>query len=175
MQTNGLPKKRLYESKMDYTILQPAMFMQMIASAWKSAKNQGQIIMPYSKFSKMTYVDYRDVAEVAALAMTGTELSYGTFELCSAGMFSWVDIAGLMSTALGKTVQAGDIPTSQWAEKVQIPPGELRDGLIAMNKVYDQYGFSGGNDLILKTILGREPRTVENFIQELTGRSEQLY
>jgi hypothetical protein len=36
-----------------------------------------------------------------------------------------------------------------------------------MNKEYDRYGFSGGNGLVLKTILGREPRTVKQFIQEL--------
>jgi len=161
-------EEALYQSRMDYTILQPAMYMQMLlADTWKSAKEQGQINMPYSKFSKMSYVDYRDVAEAAALAMTGSELSYGTFELCSPGIFSLVDLAELMSVALGKTVQAGDIPTDQWAEKAQIPPGELRDGLIAMYKEYNQYGFSGGNSLVLETILSRKPRTVEQFIQEL--------
>jgi uncharacterized protein YbjT (DUF2867 family) len=164
-------EEALYRSKMDYSILQPAMYMQMLPDAWKSAKEQGQIIMPYSKFSKMSYVDYRDVAEAAALAMTNKELSYGTFELCSGGMYSRVDLAELMSLALGKNVQANEIPTDQWSEKVQIPAGELRDGLIAMNKEYDQYGFSGGNALVLKTILGREPRTIQQFIKELKSSS----
>ena len=36
----------------------------------------------------MTYVDYRDVAEAAALAFTGEELSFGTFELALRGMFT---------------------------------------------------------------------------------------
>jgi hypothetical protein len=35
--------------------------------------------MPWSKHSRMTYADYRDVAEAAALAFTGEELSFGTF------------------------------------------------------------------------------------------------
>jgi uncharacterized protein YbjT (DUF2867 family) len=160
-------EEALYKSGMDYTILQPAMYMQMLAGSWEMAKKQGQIIMPYSKLSKMSYVDYRDVAEVAALAMTGTELSYGTFELCSPGMYNRLDLAALISDALGETVEAGEISPDKWAQQVQIPPGPLRDGLIAMNKEYDHYGFSGGNALVLKAILGREPRTVKQFIQEL--------
>ncbi len=115
----------------------------------------------------MSYVDYRDVAEAAALAMTDIAFSYGTFELCSPGMYSRVDLALLMSEAIGKTIEAGEIHTEQWANTVKLPPGELLDGLIAMNKDYDRYGFSGGNALVLKAILGREPRTISQFITKL--------
>jgi nucleoside-diphosphate-sugar epimerase len=141
--------------------------MQMLAGSWKIAKEQGHIIMPYSKLSKMSYVDYRDVAEVAALAMTGTELSYGTFELCSPGMYNGLEMAALIGDALGKTVEAGEISPENWLQQAHIPPGPLSNGLVAMNEEYDHYGFSGGNGLVLKTILGREPRTVKQFIQEL--------
>jgi uncharacterized protein YbjT (DUF2867 family) len=168
-------EEALYKSGMDYTILQPAMYMQMLAGSWEMAKEQRQIIMPYSKLSKMSYVDYRDVAEVAALAMTGTELSYGTFELCSPGMYNRLDLAALISDALGQNIEAGEISPDKWAQQVQIPAGPLRDGLIAMNKEYDRYGFSGGNALVLKAILGREPRTVKQFIQELKKTSNRSY
>jgi nucleoside-diphosphate-sugar epimerase len=139
------------------------------------AKEQGQIVMPYSKLSKMSYVDYRDVAEVAALAMTGSALSYGTFELCSPGMYNRLDLAALFGDALGQNVEAGEISPDQWAQQVQIPAGPLRDGLIAMNKEYDRYGFSGGNALVLKAILGREPRTVKQYIQGLKKTGSRLY
>ncbi len=168
-------EEALYKSGMDYTILQPSMYMQMLAGSWEMAKEQGKIIMPYSKLSKMSYVDYRDVAEVAALAMTGTELSYGTFELCSPGMYNRLDLAALISDALGQNVEAGEISPDKWAQQVQIPAGPLRDGLIAMNKEYDRYGFSGGNALVLKAILGREPRTVKQFIQELKKTGNRSY
>ncbi len=163
-------EEALYLSGMDYTILQPAMYMQMLAGLVQSAQDSGKITGAYSKNSKMCYVDYRDVAEAAALAMTGTELSYGTFELCSPGMYSRVDLAAIISKAVGKKVTAEEIPTKQWAQQVTIPPGEMREGIIAMTKEYDQFGFSGGNSLILKTILKREPKTVSQFINELAGR-----
>jgi len=160
-------EEALYHSGMDYTILQPAMYMQMLQQSWQAAKQSGEIVMPYSKDSKMAYVDYRDVAEAAALAMTDKRLSYGTFELASPGMFSRVDLAELMSKKLGKMIVANDVPVDEWAKQVQIPPGELREGLITMNKEYDRYGFSGGNSLVLDTILGHPARTVPQFIDEL--------
>jgi len=166
-------EEALYKSGMDYTILQPAMYMQMLAGSWKMAKEQGTIIMPYSKLSKMSYVDYRDVAEVAAIAMTGKELSYGTFELCSPGMYNRLDLAALIGSALGRTIEAGEISPEQWAQQAHIPAGELYDGLVAMNKEYDKYGFSGGNGLILKAILGREPLTIKQFIEELKKKNSQ--
>jgi uncharacterized protein YbjT (DUF2867 family) len=168
-------EEALYKSGMDYTILQPSMYMQMLAGSWEMAKEQGQIIMPYSKLSKMSYVDYRDVAEVAAIAMTGTELSYGTFELCSPGMYNRVDLAALISEALGENIQAGEISPENWAQQVKMPAGPLREGLMAMNKDYDRYGFSGGNALVLKAILGREPKTVRQFIQELNKTSTRSH
>ncbi len=160
-------EEALYHSGMDYTILQPAMYMQMLQQSWQAAKDSGEIMMPYSKDSKMAYVDYRDVAEAAALAMTDKRLSYGTFELASPGMFSRVDLAELMSKKLGKMIVAKDMPVDEWAKQVKIPPGELREGLITMNNEYDQYGFSGGNCLILDTILCQPSLTVQQFVDEL--------
>jgi hypothetical protein len=35
---------------------------------------------------------------------------------------------------------------------------------------YDQRGLPGGNALVLRTILGREPRTLRNYFRELADR-----
>src|ERR1700736_4988641 len=53
------------------------------------ATGRHRLAQPYSLSAKFCSVDYRDVAEVAARAMTGgdaSELSYGTFELSAPGM-----------------------------------------------------------------------------------------
>jgi uncharacterized protein YbjT (DUF2867 family) len=110
-------EEALYESGMEFTLLQPAMFMQNFEGGWRSVVEQKKISMPYSKLVKMCYVDYRDVAEAAALALTGSALDYGTFELSSQGMFNRVELAALMSEALGQTVEAGDISISTTVRK----------------------------------------------------------
>jgi uncharacterized protein YbjT (DUF2867 family) len=56
--------------------------------------------------SRVCSVDYRDVAEVAALAMTGDALSSGTFELCAPCMVDRVAMAAVLSNVLGRDVAA---------------------------------------------------------------------
>lgn len=163
-------EEALYESGMDFTILQPAMFMQTLGGGWEAVRKTGQFAMPYSASVPLCYVDYRDVAEAAALAFTGDTLAYGTFELCASGMVNRAEIAALMSEALGRTIEAVTVPFDEWAEAAHLPPGPVRDGLKIMDADYDQYGFPGGNALVLRAILGREPRTLRQYLQELAGQ-----
>lgn len=151
----------LYASALDFTILQPAMYMQALDGAFQQALRSGTLVMPWSKHSRMTYVDYRDVAEAAALAFTGEELSFGTFELASPGMVDRVRLAELMTAAAGREVTAEDLPPG-----FSLPAGQP-DGLGAMFAEYDRHGFHGGNPLVLRAILQHEPRTVAGYIAEL--------
>lgn len=155
-------EEALFESGLDFTILQPAMFMQNMTGALAEAARSGQVSVPYSKHQKVCYVDYRDVAEAAALALTGDTLAYGTFELCAAGMVDRIEIAALMSEALGRTVEAGDSPPPP------VDPGApaTQQGFARMTAHYDAHGFPGGNALVLRAVLGREPRTLARFFSE---------
>ena len=157
----------LYDSGLDFTILQPAIFMQQLAGLWQSARRARTIAMPYSAGSRMAYVDYRDVAEVAAESFVTDRFSGGTFELSSPGTYSRHDLARLMGDALGVEVTAQSLDFDAWADSVNLPGGPVRDGLKMMNEHYDRYGFHGGNALVLTTMLGREPRTVHGFVAEL--------
>ncbi|KQC37851.1 hypothetical protein UK82_12615 [Frankia sp. ACN1ag] len=151
----------LYASTLDFTILQPAMYMQGLDGAYEQARRTGTLVMPWSKHAKMTYVDYRDVAEAAALAFVDDRLSFGTFELAAPGTVDRVRLAELMTEAAGRAVTAEDLPTG-----FTLPPGQPA-GLGAMFAEYDRHGFHGGNALVLRTILRREPRTLAAYIAEL--------
>jgi hypothetical protein len=50
-----------------------------------------------------------------------------------------------------------------------LPPGQMRDGLQAMFADYTAHGFHGGNNLVLRTILGRAPRTLDSYLGELAA------
>jgi uncharacterized protein YbjT (DUF2867 family) len=158
-------EEALYESGLEFTVLQPTMFMQTIEMGWKQVLEQGRFSLPFSRHAKVSYVDYRDVAEVAALALTGDRLGYGTFELCAAGMLDRVEVAAMMSDVLGRTIEAAELTFEEWAAR--IPEGPLREGLRRMYANYDKYGFRGGNALVLSAILGREPRGLRGFFREL--------
>jgi uncharacterized protein YbjT (DUF2867 family) len=167
-------ERELYHSGLNFTILQPASFMQNIEAAWPAILKTGKFVQPYSSTSKMSYVDYRDVAEAVAIAFSSNKLDYGTFELCAKGMWSRAEVAGLMTEAAGRKIEAAEIPFEEWAKRANVPDGPMWNGLKAMFAEYDKYGFHGGNSLVLKTILGREPRTLAAYLQELAAKLAEM-
>lgn len=139
------------------------MYMQAFDTAYEQARQTGSVVMPWSKHSQMTYVDFRDVAEAAAIAFIDDRLSRGTFELAAGDMIDRVELAALMSRAAGKTLTAEDLPDGAL-------PSDQPEGLTAMFGNYDKHGFHGGNALVLRTILQRETRSVADYIEELGQR-----
>jgi uncharacterized protein YbjT (DUF2867 family) len=67
-----------------YTLLHPTVFSQNFAPNWSSIV-EGAVAEPWSEETRFSRVDYRDVAEAAAVALTDDRLLYGTFELCAEG------------------------------------------------------------------------------------------
>jgi uncharacterized protein YbjT (DUF2867 family) len=158
-------EEALYDSDLEFTVLQPAMYMQGLIGSWTSSVRDGVFAMPYSKDSAMTFVDYRDVAEVAAVAFATDELLNGTFELAAGGMVTRTELAALMSRHAGRDVVAVDVEPDLALDGM--PGGPMRDGLTAMFDAYTTHGFHGGNNLVLRSILGRAPRTLDAFFAEL--------
>jgi hypothetical protein len=54
-------------------------------------------------------------------------------------------------------------------QTAKIPDGPVRDGMKRRYAPNDQHGFPGGNGLVLRMILNRDPRTLKDFFQELAG------
>lgn len=160
-------EQALYRTAMEFTVLQPAMFFQGLAGAWQTALEHGVFTLPYSKDSAMTFVDYRDVAQVAAIAFTTQKLVGGTFELAAGGTLTRSQIAEMMSTHAGRVVVAENVDPQLALSDV--PAGTMREGLTAMFDDYTAHGFHGGNNLVLRTILGRDPRSLDDYLGELAG------
>jgi uncharacterized protein YbjT (DUF2867 family) len=163
----------LYASGLDFVILHPATFFQNIQAAWPVIVDQGIIAEPYSKKARLARVDYRDVAEIAAIALTEDRLNYGTFELCADGLMSREEIAQLFSEVLGRKITAAEPSWDEWIARARLPFDERQKSLLKqMFDLYGQYG-SYGNSLVLRSLLGREPRTLRDFFAELLAKSQK--
>ena len=153
-------EEALLDSGMEYVLLHPAMFFQNIAPGWAKVKESGVFGEPWSTETRFSRVDYRDVAEVAAIALTEDRLLYGTFELCAEGNLNRYGLAELMGEILGKPVKP---------IKVELPPqAGMPPKLTRMFDWYDQHGLLG-NSTTLRAILGREPRSLRAFFEELNA------
>jgi hypothetical protein len=85
-------------------------------------------------------------------------------------MINRIELTLMMTKILGHAVEACDPSFEDWADKSRIPAGPLRDGLKRMYIDYDEFGFPGGNSVVLEAILGREPRSLQEFFLELAQR-----
>lgn len=145
-------------SDLEYTFLHPTRFFQNYAVLWPSIVATHVLAEPWSPDTRFTRVDYRDVAEVAAIAVTEDRLLYGTFELCSPGNLNSREVAALIGDVLGREIKAkkGD-------------PGVFRDASQPMKTMFEHYDHHGllGSPLALRAILGREPRTLRAYFEEL--------
>jgi uncharacterized protein YbjT (DUF2867 family) len=159
----------LHGSGMQYTILQPTNLMQNIDAAWPAVLAGGVFAEPFPKTARVARVDYRDVAEAAAIALTGDRLAYGSFELCADGMLDREEIAALMSAALGRPIAAGEPSFADWVAAAR-PPYDSQQ-LAMMEKVFVHYAAHGqpGNSLVAHAVLGRAPRSLHSHIEELAG------
>ena len=144
-------------SDMEYIFLHPALFFQNLDRSWPAVAKTGVFAEPWSIETRFSRVDYRDVAEVAAIALTSDRLNFGTFELCAEGDLDRRDVAALMSEVLGRSVEA--------------EVADAKDASPAMQLMFDYYDRHGmlGSPVTLSAILGREPRSLLAYLEELSS------
>ena len=162
-------EEALVESGMEFTILHPAVFYQNLVAAWPGVAKTGVFAEPFSAAARISRVDYRDVAEVAALALTGSRLLNGTFELCADGGMDRGEVAAAMGEALKRPIEAAAPDFDTWAAQVKLPyDDDQKEELKAMYDFYDRYGLVG-NALTLPMVLGHEPRSIRQFFADLAA------
>src|SRR5438874_10308429 len=162
----------LYNSGMEFVVLHPGVFFQNMEGAWRGIMEHGMIGEPFSKKARLSRVDYRDVAEVAAMGFTENRLANGTFELCAEDA-SREEIAQKISEILGRKIEAAEPSFEEWATKAKLAQDERQKTLIRkMFESYDKHGLHG-NGLVLRAILGREPRTLRQFFEGLTAKAKK--
>ena len=157
----------LFRSGLDYVLLRPAVLYQNLAAGWPAVVESGVLAEPFSLAARIARVDYRDVAEVAAIALTENLLLNGSFELSADAGKNREQVAAIASTVSGRTIRAAAPGFDDWAAKADLPYNAAqKQQLAAMYANYDQHGLLG-NPFTLRAILGREPRSLHEFFADL--------
>ncbi len=162
-------EEAVVESGMEFTILNPTVFYQNLAAAWPGVVKTGIFAEPFSAASRISRVDYRDVAEVVAIAFTEDRLLNGTFELCADGGLDRGEVAGVIGEVLGRSIEAAAPDFATWMAQAKLPYDEHQtEEMAAMYAYYDRYGLLG-NALTLRAVLGHEPRSIRQFFADLVA------
>ncbi len=151
-------EEAILESGLEYALLQPAVFFQTMAAGWIQAQKTGVYSEPWANESRFSRVDYRDVAEVATIALTEDRLLYGTFELATDGALNRIEVAALMSDVCHRPIRAEKSPRPE--------SGQVPDQLLRMMDWYDSHSLLG-NATTLRAILGGKTRSLRSYLSEL--------
>ncbi|WP_428375306.1 NmrA family NAD(P)-binding protein [Lichenicoccus sp.] len=164
----------LLKSGLDYTLLRPAVLYQNLAAGWPKLVESGVLAEPFSTISPIARVDYRDVAEVSAIALTEDRLLNGTFELSADGGMNREAVAAIAGQVSGRRIKAVAADFEDWFAKAHLPyDDQQKQQLAAMYAHYDQHGLRS-NPFTLRAILGREPRSLHAFFADLVASKAAL-
>lgn len=159
-------EEALFESGLDYVILQPAPYMQNLLAGWAAITHQGLYRVPYPVLTRLSLVDLDDLAAVAAQVLDlGNSAHVGaTYELVGTPPLAQTEVAEMLGAALGRPVQALEQPVSEWEARARAAGlGDYqRATLLAMFAYYAQFGL-GGSPRVLTWLLGRPPIQLAEF------------
>lgn len=158
-------EEMLFESGLDFTILQPAAYMQNIPGVLESVAEEGVYRVPYPLNTRLSLVDLEDVAAVAATVLKNPSHGRAIYELCGPESPSQIEIAETISRVTGRPVRAEQIPLASWRRQaLESGMGEYRvDCLGKMFDYYARYGLRGNGGL-LTWLLGRPPSALDTFM-----------
>jgi uncharacterized protein YbjT (DUF2867 family) len=115
----------LIESSLNWTILQPAHFMQNTNPA--EASRKGALLVAYNPDNEMGFIDLRDIAQVTKNILENPEKHYrARYELCGENM-SYTAYAQLISKLSGKPVKANKIDGNAVAKKISNGDRDFED------------------------------------------------
>ncbi|MFI5666287.1 NmrA family NAD(P)-binding protein [Streptomyces sp. NPDC051704] len=158
-------EEHLRASGVAHTVLRPYAFMQNLLRLAPTVA-QG-IILGTTGDAPCNYIDCRDIADVAAAALTSPGIAGGTYTLTGPEAISYPELASRLTTLTGNQVRY-----------VNLAPDELRDHLIRnahmptwlADHVTEIQQLAVARPEIPTTtvidVLGRPPRTLDAFLHE---------
>ena len=163
-------EEMLFKTGLDYTILQPAAYMQNLLPYRRAVIEEGVLRVPYPPETRLGLVDLDDVATVAARVLTEDGHAGAIYELAGGDVVTQREIALRLGDLLDRPVAVEEIPRSRWEADAHAADLDAYavDTLLRMFDYYARYGFYG-NPTVLAMLLGRAPTSLDDFLRRHFG------
>lgn len=157
----------LEKSGLTYNIIRPNWFMQNFNTFWVQGIREQHVIALPAGTARTSFIDARDISAVAARLLVDDSLSGNAFDLTGPAAVTHAEAAAAISSATGLSVRYQDIE-----------PKVLKDGLLSAGLPADyvdfmilifgflKEGYSAGITSSVKDILGREPHSLAQYVQD---------
>lgn len=167
LKQHGLSEGYLIESTVPYVILRPNAFMQnFVVQSAGPIKANGTLPGPMGD-ARVSFVDVRDIASVAAVALMTPAFEGETLELTGPQALSYGEAAAAIAKAAGRTVSYVNIPDAD-AKTAMLGMGmtsAYADAVLALFATYRD----GDAEFVVPTVeevTGKAARTFDAFVQE---------
>jgi uncharacterized protein YbjT (DUF2867 family) len=163
-------EEMLLSSGLDVTILQPTAYMQNSLAEWDRMVGDGIYRVPYPVETKLSLVDLDDVAEAAALVLTGDGHSGATYELVGTPPMSQIEIAETFGHALHRAVRAEAEPVAAWTQRARSAAMDNYQ-LETLAKMFQAYARDGlcANPNVLGWLLKHPPTSLAAFAARMAA------
>lgn len=163
---HGQAEEFLKASGLEWTILRPNFFMQNLLGQAHTVATQGAIYQPGGD-ARASLIDARDIASVAARALTDAGHEGKTYTLTGPEALSYGEAAARISEATGRPVRYVAITPEQFREGALA--GGLPEWLVSALELLNELFASGGAAEItddVRRVGGREPKTFDEFARD---------
>lgn len=160
----------LEHSGTPYVILRPNWFSDNFHNFWKTGIDHGQIALPAGT-GKSSFIDVRDIAESAAVALTTDRFDGQSFNLTGPEAISYADAAQLLSEVTGKPVRYVPIDDSAFVEALT-GAGVARDYADFLASIFHpvREGWTAAVTDHVQTLTGHAPRSLATYARDNAQR-----
>jgi len=161
-------EKDVKASGMPWTMLRPAFFMQNLETAYRAdIRDHDRIRLPAGR-GRTSFVDTRDIAAVAALALIEPAAHAGkAYTLTGAEALGWDAVASILSAELGRAVHYE--PIGLLAARREMKEDDLPSAYVNVQlliSVVARLGLADTMTADVSALLSRPPRRLVDYIRD---------
>jgi uncharacterized protein YbjT (DUF2867 family) len=163
---HGVVERRIRELGLGYTFLRPNLFFQGFLAFQATIANEGRFFAPIGE-ARVSAVDVRDIAMVAAVALTEPGHVGKTYTITGPAAITHPEIAHAIAEAIGRQVTFINVPPTDFSGALRnlgVPTWQV-DGLIEDYAHYSR-GEAAEVHTTVREVTGSEPRDVTAFARD---------
>ena len=166
---HGQAEDELKASGLGWTMIQPNTFMQNLLGQARTIAEEGALYQPVGD-ARASFVDARDIAAVAAKALTEDGHEGRSYVVTGPEALSYGEVAERLSAATGKPVKYVSITPEEFRRGALAAglPGWLADALAVLNENFAAGKWSPVTNVV-REVGGREPTTFDRFARDHAG------
>lgn len=157
----------LERSGISYNIIRPNWFLQNFNTFWlHGIQTEGKILLPAGT-AKVSFIDARDIAAVAARLLVDDSVANRDFDLTGPESVTHDEVASAIAKTTGKKVVYEEVSPDDFKKgliKAGLPEGY--SNFLVMIFGFLREGYASAITPHVQNLLGRTPRGLDTYVQD---------